>query len=219
MNIKSYVLTLCFSTLVMAAVFAARPKLPIMHQNGIKLNLLSPIYGNASITYQHLLNPYQSLQVNLGYMDFSDFTILNQHPDFRVQGLSISPEYRRNFTGYGLNGFYVGPFIRYMYYKRTMATEGNNSTSGALERFNEITHFNSLGLGLLVGQQYIIKNTILIDVFIGPSYQFLLSENKEKNAYQNYSTRSNLGYLGESVPDRYLNGYGIRAGFTIGLAF
>lgn len=215
----SILVFICWQIILPSQLFAVGPRLPVLHQNGIKLNLLSPIYGNVSLTYQHLLNPYQSLQVNIGYMDFSDFTLIDPPADFRVQGISIAPEYRRNFTGYGLNGFYLGPFLRYMHYNRYITYQGTHSVTGMRGKFDEVTRFNSLGLGLTIGQQYIIKNKVLIDVFIGPVFQFLLSEKKDATPYKDYSTKTGIGYLGTSVPDRYLNGYGIRAGFTIGLAF
>ena len=188
----------------------AKPKYPPIKENGLKLNILSPIYSNLSLSYQHLITPFKSLQISASYMDFNYVNRVGD--DLRVQGFSITPEYRINFNGYGLNGFYAGPFLRYMDYQKTYENNyiGQNS--------KENSKFKSVGLGFNIGQQFIIKNTVLIDLFAGPVYQVLVQEDINKTNSNIYYNNSNQ-YLAESIPNRYLRGYGIRAGVTIGVAF
>jgi hypothetical protein len=197
---------------ILLAVFGvdAKPKYPPIKENGLKLNILSPIYSNLSLSYQHLITPFKSFQITAAYMDFSDY-VNQSNNDLRVQGFSITPEFRINFNGYGLNGFYAGPFLRYMDYRKTY-----NSNY-----YVEDSKFESLGVGFNIGHQFIIKNTVLVDLFAGPVYQILVQEKVNKSIYntQPYYYGENLEYLAQSIPNRYLKGYGIRAGITIGIAF
>lgn len=203
--------TIVIITLLTALGVDAKPKYPPIKENGLKLNILSPIYSNFSLSYQHLITPFKSLQISASYMDFNDY-VNRVGDDLRVQGFSITPEYRINFNGYGLNGFYAGPFLRYMDYQKTYEDNyiGQNS--------KENSKFKSVGLGFNIGQQFIIKNTVLIDLFAGPVYQVLVQEDINKTNSNIYYNNSNQ-YLAESIPNRYLRGYGIRAGVTIGVAF
>jgi len=193
----------------------AKPKYPPIKENALKLNIFSPIYSNLSLSYQHLINPFKSFQITAAYMDFNDY-INRYDDDLRVQGFSITPEYRMNFNGYGLNGFYAGPFLRYMDYHKTY----NSNFSGSIDI--EDSKFKSLGIGFNIGQQFIIKNTVIIDLFAGPVYQVLIQEDINKINVTNtpwYYTNNSDQYLAGSIPNRYLRGYGIRAGITIGVAF
>lgn len=207
--------TLIIALLLCTFGVDAKPKYPPIKENGLKLNILSPVYSNLSLSYQHLINPFKSFQITAAYMDFNDY--INQYDDdLRVQGFSITPEYRINFNGYGLNGFYAGPFIRYMDYHKTYEENYYGSF------VKEDSKFKSIGLGFNIGHQFIIKNTVLIDLFAGPVYQVLIQEDINRTSNTNppmYYTSNSDQYLAESIPNRYLRGYGIRAGITIGVAF
>ncbi len=208
-------LTIVIAILIAAIGVDAKPKYPPIKENGLKLNILSPVYSNLSLSYQHLITPFRSFQITAAYMDFNDY--INQNYDnLRVQGFSVTPEYRMNFNGYGLNGFYAGPFLRYMDYRKTY----DNNFSGTVNV--EDSKFKSVGIGFNIGHQFIVKNTVLIDLFAGPVYQVLVQEDVNKINVRNttwYYTNYSDQYLAESIPNRYLRGYGIRAGITIGVAF
>lgn len=180
-------------------------------RNGIKFNLFSPIYKNLSITSQHLITPTKSINITAAYMDFNDFNGNDKYNTWNTTGFSIIPEYRTNYTGYGLNGFYAAPFLRYMFYKTNYDEELNGTVTSKGKG-----QFQSIGVGFIVGKQYIIKNNILIDFFAGPAYQILFQNKKDyRTAYE--INDGNL--LSDAIPSRYLTGYSIRAGITIGLAY
>jgi hypothetical protein len=211
-------LTLFLASIILVVVVVhAKPKFPPIKKNGAKINLLSPIYSNLSVSYQCLLTPFRSLQLTASYMDFNDFRYYGNIDDLRVTGFSITPEYRINFSGYGLNGFYVGPFLRYMDYKKTFDYD-NYSTS-----VKENSSFKSAGIGFNVGKQFIIKNKVLVDLFAGPVYQVLVQEKINQSIIRQtpmfYDYEDYSDYLAPSIPNRYIKGYGIRAGITIGIAF
>lgn len=172
--------------------------------NALKINLLSPAYGNLSLSYQRLLNPFKSINVVLGYIDFDDYTRFNTTDKFRLQGASIIIEYRTNLTGYGLNGTYFSPFTRYINYQTTDSKILSTTTT-------ELTgNLQSAGIGFIVGKQYIIKNKVALDLFAGPSYQILLANTRPGHTQNDFLP---------SISDRYLAGYGIRAGITMGIIY
>ncbi len=203
----------------LAIAAQAKPKLPPIKSNAIKINLLSPIYSNLSLSYQYCITPFRSLQINAAYMNFND-NINYSNNQLTTEGFSITPEYRMNFSGYGLNGFYAGPFLRYLDYHKTFQESWYSSSAGFVKT-TEKSHFQSIGLGFNFGHQFIIKNKIVIDLFAGPVYQVLIKNQVENsippNIGPNYSRSPE--FLAASIPNKYIKGYGISACFTIGLAF
>ncbi len=206
MTKRIFTYTILVLLVALRASAQQRSEFPALKQDAIKINLLSPAYGNLSLTYQHLINPLKSLNITVGYMDFDDYTRFDDGNSykFRMQGFSIIPEYRTNFTGYGLNGTYAAPFLRYMNYQTAedniiLSNGTKGSKSGSIQ---------SLGVGFVIGKQHIIKNRVLFDYFIGPAYQVIIDN----------VGRGSSDYL-PSISDRYLSGYSVRAGITVGLAY
>jgi hypothetical protein len=199
----NFLYTVFFILSITAVNAQQRSEFPALKENALKINLLSPAYGNLSVTYQHLINPVKSINITVGYIDFDDYTRFDAGYKFRMQGFSIIPEYRTNFTGYGLNGTYAAPFLRYMNYQTTDTEILSNGT-----KKEETGSIQSLGIGFVIGRQHIIKNRVLFDYFIGPAYQVIIDN----------VGRGSSDYL-PSISDRYLSGYSVRAGITIGLAY
>lgn len=193
-------------------VLAQHSGFDIVKRNGIKFNLLSPIYKNLSISSQHLITPTKSINITAAYMDFNDFNGNDRYNTWCTKGFSFTPEFRTNYTGYGLNGFYAAPFLRYMFYQTSYDSK---DYYGTVTRTGK-GQFQSIGVGFVVGKQFIIKNNILVDFFGGPAYQILI---QQENNYRNPNNVNVSSLLSNSIPDRYLSGYSIRAGLTIGLAY
>lgn len=198
--------------LVSNMLFAQYGGFTPVKRNGIKFNLLSPIYKNLSIASQHLITPTKSINITAAYMDFNDFNGNDKYNTWNTTGFSIIPEYRTNYTGYGLNGFYAAPFLRYMFYKTNYDRKDFNGTVTSFGK----GQFQSIGVGFVVGKQFIIKNNILIDFFAGPAYQILIQDKRDYRPAHEINVGS---VLSNAIPDRYISGYSIRAGITIGLAY
>lgn len=216
---------------------AQNNSLPPIKKNAIKFNLVSPIFNTINLSYQRMLTPYKSLQVTAAYTNFDDFKEDHSIDKNSVKGLNLTADYRINFSGYGLNGWYISPFARYLNYSKDSYKEsiGYDYSYDLQEK----SSYQSIGVGLLVGKQFIIKNTITIDLFAGPSFSFLVNQNRKINYnvsssgnnyyyesfyYDDYRNANvideNLrSYLGDVIPNNYLRGYGIRAGINIGFAF
>src|SRR5574343_3775 len=189
----NFLYTVFFILSITAVNAQQRSEFPALKENALKINLLSPAYGNLSVTYQHLINPVKSINITVGYIDFDDYTRFDAGYKFRMQGFSIIPEYRTNFTGYGLNGTYAAPFLRYMNYQTTDTEILSNGT-----KKEETGSIQSLGIGFVIGRQHIIKNRVLFDYFIGPAYQVIIDN----------VGRGSSDYL-PSISDRYLSGYSV----------
>ncbi len=200
-----FILYLLYSTIVYSQINNE----PIrIKKDAFKINILSPAYSNFSFSFQHLFTPYKSFNLTIGYLDFDSRKRLFSIDNRRVQGFSIIPEFRLNLTGYGLNGFYLGPYLRYInYYPEIENTIYTNSTK---YNYIEKSNLQSLGIGFVIGKQHIIKNRVLFDYFIGPSYQIILRNTSIIHSESDFLV---------GISDRYVSGYGIRAGFTVGIAY
>lgn len=216
-------------------------------QNAVKLNLLSPFYGTVNIAWQKRVSNDASFQLTMTYTDFDSYgsadntgneNYSNNHgltnvrninttaSEPRTQGFTIVPEYRFVLNGRGLSGVYIAPFARYMYYEysRSLAVQIDTGssysyysyypyTSGSVQfTENQLYSYHSLGLGVIVGKQFIFKNRVVFDLFGGPVYSVLLASNKT------ISKTADV-IIGSGIPNTYIRGYGVRAGFTVGFLF
>ncbi len=221
------------------------------HTQAVKINLLSPFYSTVNLAWQKVLSPEASFQLTASYTDFDSYgSTTDESPDpyshsstvtsgvntinisiysavksQRTQGFTVMPEYRYNLNGRGLSGFYIAPFMRYMYYeysrqldKRVEVSVMDNQTGMQVnytryrEKGSDLYTYHSLGFGATVGKQTIFKNKVALDLFVGPCYSFVLASNIDVKSTSDI-------IIGSGIPNLYLRGYGLRAGFTIGLAY
>lgn len=201
-----------------------------VRKHAIKTNMLSAIYNTLNVSYEKLKPNGNSVLIGASYMDFDDFG--NNNYDYtygnsytKVEGVSLTGEYRLHFSGQGFEGGYVGGFARAMYYQRDAQTVSYNyqgfqqptTTDIIREDFNYL----SAGLGFVVGYQLVVKNRITFDFFGGPVYQYLIQEDRKT---RNLSTGANIQsqnetLLAERIPNKYIRGYGLRGGITVGILF
>ncbi len=111
------------------------------------------------------------------------------------RGVGITPEFRYYLseTRPAPSGVFVAPYARYQNFSITAEGESGKGT------------FSGIGGGLLVGWQTLLKNTISLEGFIGPAY-----------------TSANVKVTDGDEEDfelGFFDGFGVRFGFTVGLAF
>lgn len=189
---------------------AQKSSFPPLKENTIKVNLLSPIFNTVNVSYQRLLSPERSLQLTFSYMNFNNFQdLFTGNTTTNIKGMNLVTDYKVNFSGYGLNGFYAGPFARYMNYERTYEA-GNNF---------EQANIQSIGFGFLLGKQFLFRNTITLDLFAGPAYQVSVQEKFTTNYPSGFGSVRHTTYMGELISGRYVKGYSMRGGITLGFAF
>ncbi len=158
--------------------------------NAFKVNIFSPMVKTGSFFYERKLNEKSSAQLGVGFTSFGN-------DDLKVSGLFVTPEYRFALSGEPMNGFYIGPFLRYQNLKlEEKIFDQENPDKATLTTF---------GGGVVVGKQWLFKDLITLDVFLGPSY------NSGK-------LKVTAGDDVEDIPGAF-NGFGIRTGVTLGIAF
>lgn len=152
----------------------------------IKINFLSLVIKTLNVSYEKVLDTNNSMQLGVYFTGAS-----NDNTDFT--GFGITPEYRFYLSETEApNGVYVAPFLRYS----SFTIEDNISISKAT-----LTSFTG---GLVIGRQWIFKEKISFDVFLGPKYSN--SSLKLKSGTDTFSTGA-------------FDGFGLRFGVTLGLAF
>jgi hypothetical protein len=156
--------------------------------SAIKINLLSPVARTINLAFERAISEDGSIQVGFFYTGA-------KIGDTKIDGFGITPEYRIYLSqSPAPNGFYVAPFLRYVNFKAENKTD--NSTDKAT-----VTQF---GGGVVVGRQWVFKERVTFDLFIGPKYQ---------------GTDIKVTAGSDSFSGSLFNNFGIRGGITLGLAF
>jgi len=154
--------------------------------NNIKVNILSPVVRTGSVFYERRLGASTTAQLGAFYTGYSA-------DGLKLRGFGITPEFRyyASKDKGAMNGFYVAPFVRYQNY--TISEDINKGT------------LSTVGGGLLLGSQWLLKGGLNIDLFAGPSYN-------------SGSVKIKSGTDSFDLPGG-VNGFGIRGGLTVGIAF
>jgi hypothetical protein len=180
---KSYkVLALLFAVLFITFSVNAQDT----KKNVIKASLLSPIVRTGSFFYERALNEDMSFQMGFFYSGIS-------FEDTRYRGFGITPEFRYYLSDKPAPaGIFIAPYARY----QNLSLSSGLSTADAT--------YSGLGGGLLIGAQRILKNTITMEAFIGPSY---------------FNGKVKVSDGGENTFETGIfDGFKARFGFTLGLA-
>ena len=111
--------------------------------------------------------------------------------DTKFTGLALTPEYRWYPKKNALHGLYLGPFVRYQNYT---IKEADNKGS-----------FFSIGGGAVLGRQWVYGSGFALDLFFGPSFN--------SGKYKAESGDDDLDINGA------IDGFGLRAGVSIGFGF
>jgi hypothetical protein len=115
--------------------------------------------------------------------------------DTKFSGFGITPEFRF-YPGDKRKapaGFFVAPFLRYQSFNLKDQVNTDEAT------------YSSFGGGLILGFQGLIGNVVSLEAFLGPSYNSGSLKVKSGN-----SSDFSLGSF---------DGFGLRAGVTLGIAF
>ena len=157
--------------------------------NAIKANIFSPVVKTGSFFFERKLNDQTSAQLGVG------FTAYNKD-EVKTSGLFFTPEVRFYVSGEALNGFYVGPFVRYQTLKIEDKSDASNTEKAKL---------STVGGGVVAGRQWMFSDIVTLDIFGGPSYN-------------SGSVKYDDGAGNTTVPGSF-SGFGVRFGVTLGVAF
>ena len=170
--------------LILVAIFSSTAV--FAQQNVVKINILSPIVKTINVSFEHALSETGSLQLGLFYTGYSV-------DETKFSGFGITPEYRFYLSSSPApDGFYVAPFARYQSFK---LTDDFTDSEGK---------FSAFGGGLVIGRQWIFKERISLDLFLGPQF---ISGNVDVTDGE------------DSFNVDVFDGFGLRTGITFGVAF
>lgn len=155
-------------------------------ENVLKINIFSPIVKTFNISYERKVSATGSFQLGAFYTGYTS-------GDTEFKGFGITPEYRFYLSETEAPaGVYVAPFVRYMDFD---LTDEATTSKGNISMF---------GGGLVIGKQWIFKEKISLDAFVGP--QYTTGDVKVKSGTDSFDTD-------------VFDGFGVRAGLTLGFAF
>lgn len=162
--------------------------LPAMAQNNVvKLNIFSPIVKTLNMSYERVISDNSSLQLGFFYTGAKS-------GDVKLSGFGITPEFRFFLSETPApDGVYIAPWVRY---QNLDADNPVDNASGKLTSF---------GGGVIIGRQWIFKEIVSLDIFIGPQY-LVATADPDVGSEDAIEVTSGSGFW-------------FRAGLNLGIAF
>lgn len=203
-NMKHYLLTIASLFIIHLSVMAQQNAVTDERPFCIKINLLSPVMSTVNIALETSIGDDKSFQLGVAYMNHSTYGTT----DGVTKAFFVTPEWRyelkQNRNGYS----FIGAFARYIHmdYSQTDRYRSAQKMS--------TSSYDCLGLGIVLGQKFIYRNRVMIELFAGPVYSGIL---QGKNDFYNHSSSDIL--VDEDIPHTLLKRYGVRAGLTVGWMF
>lgn len=171
-----------------AAFFFISSSLMAQKKMNIKTDLFSPILRTGTLKFERAFTDDISFQLGFFYTG-----IHPRNSETTLGGYGITPEFRFYLSNSPApHGTYLAPNIRY--YNLT-ATDPIVNEEGTL---------TNISLAINIGKQALLKDIVVIDAWVGPSYNF--------RTVSASSPDFNVGITG-------VNGFGVRLGIAIGIAF
>jgi hypothetical protein len=162
------------------------PKLSSAQENAFKINVLSPIFRTLNVQYERKIKESSSLQLGFFYTGYSI-------GDTEFSGFGITPEYRFYLSeSEAIQGVYLAPFVRYQSFNLSQEIDNAKAT------------LTTFGGGVIIGKQWVFKEKVVLDLFIGPAYNSGSVE--VKSGTDNFDVGT-------------FDGFGVRTGFCLGFAF
>lgn len=181
---KKFLLIIIAAMLAMPSFSQEKSKIST-EKNVLKVNTLSLFLGTGSVFYERGFTDMISGQLGVGYLRYSA-------AGTSFSGLFLTPEARFYLKKNAIDGFYLGPYLRYQ--KFTLKNDANAEGS-----------MNSMGGGLVLGRQWITNSGFTMDLFFG-------------GHYGSTSLKADAGSEG-SFNINAFNGFKPRIGFALGFAF
>ena len=190
---KKRILSLLVVTLLVLSVQAQK-------KNAIKINPFSPLLNTFNLQYERVINEKSSFQLGLFYTGYKT-------GDVSLSGIGITPEYRMYLSNdkEAPAGFFIAPFVRYENYtvKADVTDEIDMTT---VEGKASLTNIRP---GLLIGHQWLFSDKVTFEMFFGPTYSI-----------SSIKVKTDAGDEGDfSDAEDLFDGFGVRAGFSLGIAF
>ena len=174
--------------LLISAIIFISTSLLAQKTNNVKTDLFSPILRTFTLKYERAFTDDISGQLGFFYTGY--------HPrdsESTLKGFGITPEFRFYLSDTPApNGTYLAPNFRYM----SLTVDDPIA--------NEEATLTVYGFAINLGKQVLFKDIVVIDAWVGPSYNFR-------------SIEETVGTFDVGIPE--VNGFGLRLGIAIGIAF
>ncbi len=179
------IVVLGFTMLIISAGLNAQDA---WKKNAIKSDLFSAFIRTGVVKYERAFNEHISAQLGFFYTGY--------HPrdsQSELNGWGITPEFRFYLSDTPAPaGTYLAPNFRYM---KLDVYDGESMESGT---------FTNLSLAFNLGKQWLFKDIVTLDAWVGPSY--------------NFRTVSDVtGEVDTGVEEA--DGFGLRIGLALGIVF
>jgi hypothetical protein len=154
--------------------------------NVAKLNMLSVLLKTANISYEKVINEEKSIQIGISYTNG-----INDGKEFK--GIQLTPEYRFYLSETDApEGVFIAPHIRY---------SNHNAKDNITGEKADVLSF---GGGIVIGKQWIFKEIISLEAFLGPAYSIASVETEGQ--VEEFSLYP-------------LDGFSLRSGIKFGFVF
>lgn len=174
--------------LFISAILLISANLMAQKMNVVKTDLFSAILRTGVFKLERVITEDISIQIGFFYTGY--------HPrdsEVTLKGFGITPELRYYLSDTPApNGTYLAPNVRYM------------SLDASDPVLNEEGTFNNISLAINLGKQVLLKEVVVIDAWVGPSYNIRSIESTSPDFDTGMSS---------------VNGFGLRLGIAIGFAF
>jgi hypothetical protein len=125
-------------------------------RNAIKTDLFSAFLRTGVIKYERAFNDDLSAQLGFFYTGYSP-----RETEATLSGWGITPEFRLYLSDTPApHGTYLAPNVRYM------------SLTAEDPAVSESATLTSFGIAFNLGRQWLLKDIVLIDAWVGPAYNF-----------------------------------------------
>ncbi len=131
--------------------------------NAIKLNVTSVFVATGNVAFEHKLSDKTSFQLGAYYTGFS---IL----DTKFSGFGITPEYRFYLSGESMQGFFLGPYLRYTHLNLKSGDYNTYNNQGQSTTTRDEASLNTFGGGVNVGYQWIFGEHFVLEPFLRVGY-------------------------------------------------
>ncbi len=174
--------------LVISSALYAQDAQDAQKMNVIKTDLFSAFIRTGVIKYERAFNEHISAQLGFFYTGY--------HPrdsQSELSGWGITPEFRFYLSDTPAPaGTYLAPNFRYM---KLDVYDAESMEEGTLV---------SSGLAINLGKQWLFKDVVTLDAWVGPSYNFRTVDDQ-------------TGEVDSGLQEA--DGFGIRIGIALGIAF
>ncbi len=198
----------------------AQNEMPKVKKHAFKYDIFASLDNHIILGYEHYIKPYKTVEGNLGIIGIGkkyQSTIINYASTYAAQGLFLKIAYKNIFKkGWNpgkraLGGTYLKYELAYTFFKEQSTGYQSYVPPYQLKYYETKNNVQAFSIMLIAGQQFVIKNFVLINFYGGLGSLF---DNRPFDFYYDYPQNDYIA--------RHFNNMGrfsIDMGMSIGFVF